>query len=138
MDRDLPRTPQILGIIIFLIQRSLASSFKSSLTLFHRTSTVLIASGSSTTCTSLAPVGTNVGFRREVSDDPRFAKLQRFLFNQIDGASTKDYCSVLGYGQFDEFTSKHRKAYESFIGFDVKAKTALVLNGAELTQYHCQ
>jgi hypothetical protein len=41
---------------IFSIQRSLASFVKSILTPFHRTSTVLIASGCSTTCSSLTPI----------------------------------------------------------------------------------
>ena len=55
VDRDHCRVLQICGSDIFLIQRSLASSFKSILTEFHLTSTVLIASGGSTTCTSPAP-----------------------------------------------------------------------------------
>jgi len=54
-DRLLPRRLQISGVVIFSIQRSLASFVKSSSTPFHRTSTVLIASGGSTTCTSLRP-----------------------------------------------------------------------------------
>lgn len=54
-DRFFPRRLQISGVVRFSIQRSFASFVRSSLTPFHRTSTVLIASGGSTTCTSPRP-----------------------------------------------------------------------------------